>query len=268
MADTAIVKSTTETLRDLLHARTAVIADIVPKHLTPDRLMRLAVNCVAKTPGLQKCTPVSLLQSVLVAAELGLEPGGANGHLYLVPFGSTCTPIVGYRGLIELAKRSGEILDVRAVVVNEKDKFRWLEGLTQVIEHEPFLDGDPGALKHVYCVVTLKSGGTHAERMSKSEVDAIRARSRSGQNGPWVTDYAEMSKKTVARRAMKWCPISSERYEKALEFDNGDYVDGEAIEAPTGEVQASLKDRVAKKTGRMFAIPAEIPAETETKEAT
>ena len=79
--------------------------------------MRVAVNCVAKTPALQKCSPTSLLRSVMFAAEVGLEPGGALGHMYLVPFGNDVTPIIGYRGLLELARRTGQVREVRAVVV-------------------------------------------------------------------------------------------------------------------------------------------------------
>jgi recombination protein RecT len=232
------------------------IEKLVPQHMTAARLMRIAVNCVAKTPDLGKCTPTSLLQSVLVAAELGLEPGGALGHLYLVPFGTVCTTIVGYRGLIELARRSGEISSIRAVVVREKDKFKFSEGIEQHIEHEPFLDGPAGDLKLAYCVIRLKDGGVVVELMTRAQVEAIRARSRSGKSGPWATDYDEMAKKTVARRALKWAPLSSERYYKAVETDDDDYVDGEST--PVEVVAASLKDRVKAKT-RLFDVPEEIP---------
>lgn len=260
---TAKPKSTTDTLAGLLRDRKDSIAQLVPKHLTPERLMRVAVNCVAKTPGLQACTPTSLLQSVLVAAELGLEPGGALGHLYLVPFKTTCTPIIGYRGLIELARRSGEISSVRAVVVRERDKFRMTEGIEQTIDHEPYLDGDAGALRYVYCVIRLKDGGVHVEVMSKSQVDSIRARSRSSSNGPWVTDYDEMAKKTVTRRGLKWAPLSSERFEKALEHDNADYVDGEIVAQAldTTATGDGVKERVKRKMLIVDSVPEELPAE-------
>lgn len=267
-------KTTTQTLSDLLRDRKDAIAQLVPKHLTPERLMRVAVNCVAKTPGLQKCTPTSLLQSVLVAAELGLEPGGALGHLYLVPFKETCTPIIGYRGLIELARRSGEISSIRAVVVRERDTFSLREGIDQAIDHVPYLDGDAGALRLVYCVIKLKDGGLAVEVMTRAQVEAIRARSRSGRDGPWVTDFEEMAKKTVARRALKWQPISSERFQAALEQDSSDYVDGEAREVDQADklVEAALagdlKERVKAKTGRM-ALPVDVapPEIHETAEA-
>src|SRR5690348_12059314 len=104
MSGQAIQKSSNMGIKELLESRKGAIAQLLPRHLTADRLIKVALGCVMKTPALQKCTAASLLQSVIVAAELGLEPGGALGHLYLVPYGNTCTPIVGYRGFIELMR--------------------------------------------------------------------------------------------------------------------------------------------------------------------
>lgn len=250
-------------LRDLLAANTKAISSLVPDHLTPDRLMRVAVNCVAKTPGLQKCSPTSLLRSVMAAAEVGLEPGGVLGQFYLVPFGTECTPIIGYRGLLELARRSGQVASIRAVVVRDKDRFRMTEGIEQVIDHEPFLDGDAGPLKYVYAVCRLRDGSVQVEVMSRAQVDAIRSRSRSGSSGPWATDYDEMAKKTVLRRLAKWLPLSSERFVAAVELDNEDYVDAEQSsgDAVAKEV-ASVKERVKKKAlGGIDA--AALPADAE-----
>lgn len=255
-------------LQKLLAAQQKSISSLVPEHLTPERLMRVAVNCVAKTPGLQKCTAASLLQCVLAAAEVGLEPGGVLGQFYLVPFGNVATPIIGYRGLLELARRSGQIASIRAVVVYAKDTFEMTEGIQQTITHRRHLDGDAGSLRFVYAVAVLKDGSVQVEVMSRAQVDAIKARSRSGSSGPWVTDYEEMAKKTVLRRLAKWLPLSSERFEKALELDNSDYVEGEVVgEAVTTEA-ISLKDRVKEKTRRMpiHDVP-DVPAEEATPAA-
>lgn len=265
--------STAGQLTTLLQQRMSQIEKLVPQHMTAARLMRIAVNCVAKTQTLGACSPTSLLQCVLVAAELGLEPGGALGHLYLVPFKGVATPIIGYRGLIELARRSGDISSIRAVVVHEKDKFRYSEGIEQTIEHEPCLDGDPGALKLAYCVIKLRDGGVVAEVMTRAQIDAIKAISKtaSRDDSPWKLFYDEMAKKTVARRALKWAPLSSERYYKAIETDDEDYVDGEAT--PVDVAGPALKERVAKKT-RLFptidelenAPPIQDPSPTPPKE--
>lgn len=258
----AIAKTTTETLADLFRQRKDSIAQLVPKHMTAERLMRVAINCVSKTPGLQKCSPTSLFQSFLVSAELGLEPGGALGHLYLVPFGQVCTPIIGYRGLLALARRSGEVESIHATVVYEKDKFRMTKGIEQTIDHEPFLEGDAGALRYVYAVAKLKGGEVLVEVMSRAQVDAIRARSRSGSNGPWVTDYDEMAKKTVFRRLAKWLPLSSELFDKALEHDNSDYVDGEVVQqALDSGASESVKERVSGKVRALKAADVKAPEE-------
>lgn len=263
MSEAIQKKSTTDTLAGLLRDRKDSIAQLVPEHLTPERLMRIAVNCVAKTPQLQSCSPTSLLQCVLAAAELGLEPGGALGQFYLVPFGNVATPIIGYRGLLELARRSGQIASIRAVIVYTKDTFEMTEGIQQTITHKRYLEGDAGPMRYVYAVAVLKDGSVQVEVMSKAQVDAIRARSRSGNSGPWATDYDEMAKKTALRRLAKWLPLSSERFEKALELDNSDYVEGEVVgEAVTSEA-ISLKERVAAKTRkvRIEDVPPELPEE-------
>lgn len=260
---TTIAKKTaTQTLHELLAQRKDSIAQLVPKHLTAERLMRVAVNCVAKTPKLQECSPTSLLQSVLMAAELGLEPGGALGHMYLVPFGQVCTPIIGYRGFVELARRSGQLKLIRAVVVYANEPFKVVEGLHFDIVHERRLDAGRGELAYVYAVAELEDGSVQFEVMTKQQVDAIRERSRSGSSGPWKTDYEEMAKKTVFRRLAKWLPLSSERFEKALEVDNDDYVDGEvAEEQGKALVSETLKEKVRRRVN-IVEVPPEVPAES------
>lgn len=252
-------------LQQLLAQQQKSIASLVPEHLTPERLMRVAVNCVAKTPGLQKCTAASLLQCVLAAAEVGLEPGGVLGQFYLVPFGNVATPIIGYRGLLELARRSGQIASIRAVVVYQKDTFEMTEGIQQTILHKRFLgDGGAGPMTHAYAVAVLKDGSVQVEVMTRAQVDAIRSRSRSGSSGPWVTDYEEMAKKTVLRRLAKWLPLSSERFERAMELDNNDYVDGEVMSEAVASEAVSVKERVGAKVRkvRIEDVPPELPEET------
>jgi recombination protein RecT len=247
------------TLGQMLEARRASLAQLVPKHLNADRLMKVALNCVAKTPRLQECGVSSILQCVFTAAELGLEPGGALGHAYLVPFKGTATLIIGYRGFIQLMRNSGQLASIRAVVVHEKDVFKLREGIEQSIKHEPFLDGEPGALKYVYCVAKLKDGSVQIEVMTKAQIDAIRARSRSANDGPWVTDYEEMAKKTVVRRIAKYLPMSAE-VEKAIDFDNGEFIEGEVTK--TGEqvlAEAATATSTAAEKARKRLSIADVP---------
>ncbi len=132
------------------------------------------------------------------------------GHAYLVPYGETATLIVGYKGLIDLARRSGQLSTIFARIVYQRDQFEYAYGLTERLEHIPANVDDSGDIQAAYAVARLKDGGTQFEVMSKREIDAIRDRSKASKNGPWVTDYAEMAKKTVLRRLCKMLPASVE----------------------------------------------------------
>lgn len=248
-----------KTLGQVLEARKAEFAKVLPKHLSADKLIKIAVNCVSRTPDLQKCTIDSVLRCVYIAAELGLEPGSALGHFYLVPFGGVATAIIGYRGLIKLAHNSGEVVSIRAVVVREKDKFRYREGLEQAITHEPYLDGDAGPLTRVYAVALLRSGERTAEFMTRTQVDAIRARSRAGKNGPWVTDYEEMAKKTVTRRLCKYLPLGDQARDH-LDRDD-DVIDGEVVEREGETVIQSATERASKKARTRLGLIQDIPGD-------
>ena len=231
------------TIRSELEKRKTQLAELLPRHMTPERLLIVALNCISKVPDLQKCTASSLLNSVRVAAELGLEPGGALGGLYLVPFGDTCTPIIGYKGLIELMRRSGELEQIEAHVVHEGDVFEIEYGLTPKLKHVPKLE-EGGRPTLAYVIARLKDGGLHVEMMTVAAIEKIKARSRAAKSGPWVTDYEEMMKKTVVRRAAKYLPLASERYRKAIEHDDADYVDGVTVTQPALPADTALAEQV------------------------
>lgn len=186
------------------------LARVLPEHMKPERLLKVALSCVLKTPALLKCSQVSLLQSVMALGELGLELGSALGLAYLVPYGSTATPIIGYRGYIELARRSGTLTQIEARTVRAKDKLELRFGLDPRLEHTPSLEQDPGQIELVYGVARFKDGGVHFEMMTRTDIERIRGRSRAGNSGPWQTDWEEMAKKTVIRRMAKWLPLSPE----------------------------------------------------------
>jgi len=210
------------------------IKNIASRELSPERLYRMVLANVSRTPLLAQCTIESLLRATLQAAELGLAPGSATGEAYLVPFkknlgtkqqpiwGHECQLIPGYRGLIALAFRSGHVTSVKADVVYQGDGFKApTNPLDPQMEHVRNYDGDldPKNITFAYCVVRLKDGGLVYDVMSRGEIDAVRARSKSSDSGPWVTDFAEMAKKTVARRCLKYAPMSAEM-SKALAADS------------------------------------------------
>ncbi len=192
----------------------AQLALALPKHLTAERLARIALTEIRKNPKLGKCDQASFLGSIMQCAQLGLEPGGALGHAYLLPFENKRKNIIevqfiiGYRGMIDLARRSGQIISISAHTVHENDKFSYEFGLHEDLKHIP-ADGERGRMTHVYAVARLKDDGVQFEVMSKLEVDKIRAQSKSG-SGPWSTHYDEMAKKTVIRRLFKYLPVSIE----------------------------------------------------------
>lgn len=196
-------------LRDMLMASKGAIAAVLPQHLTVDRQLRLALMTAGNNKALLECTPVSILQCVVTASQLGLEPGGPLGHAYLVPYKDTATFIIGYRGLVELVLRTGKVSSFSAHVVYERDTFSVELGTVGCITHRPYTGADdPGQMIAVYAVAKFNDGSTQFDVMTKAQVDLVRKRSRASASGPWVTDYAEMAKKTVARRLCKYLPMS------------------------------------------------------------
>jgi len=185
------------------------IAMALPKHMTADRMSRIMLTEVRKVPKLLNCDPQTLFGAVIQASQLGLEPGNALGQVYLLPYGKTVQLIIGYKGMIDLARRSGQIISIEARSVHSNDDFSYSFGLNPDLKHTPAA-GDRGELTHVYAVARLKDGGLQWDVMSKTEVEEIRKISKAANNGPWVTHFGEMAKKTVIRRLFKYLPVSVE----------------------------------------------------------
>jgi recombination protein RecT len=183
----------------------------LPKHLSPERFARVAITALTRTPKLADCTPSSLMKCLLDLSAMGLEPDGRRAHL--IPFENRklgiveCTLIVDFKGLVELIRRSGDVVSIRSETVCAKDEFAWTNG---EVTHSVNWREDRGAMQAVYAEAVMKSGEKQSAVMTKAEVEAIRSRSRSGTSGPWVTDFGEMAKKTVVRRLSKMLPLSSE----------------------------------------------------------
>lgn len=181
----------------------------LPKHVTPERLMRICLTEYRRNPRLQQCDPVSFLGAVVTAASLGLEPGSALGQCYLVPYKNECEFQIGYRGMVDIARRSGNIISLQARAVYKGDHFKVILGTEDQIEHEPKYESSE--LTHVYAVAKLVGGGVQFDVMSVAEIDSIRARySKAAQGKAWTDSYDEMAKKTVVRRLFKMLPASVE----------------------------------------------------------
>lgn len=195
------------------------LAAALPKFLDTDHFVRSAITEFRLNPALAECSVPSVLGYFMQAAACGLEPASMLGQCYAVPFNNKKTGmkeaqfICGYRGMLSIARRSGEIASVVAEIVHEKDEFDLEYGLEPKLTHKPFIDGDPGPMRGAYCVVRFKGDGVEPliKYMPKSEIDKHRNRSKASSYGPWVTDYDEMAKKTVFRSVFKWLPISIEQ---------------------------------------------------------
>jgi recombination protein RecT len=199
------------------------LAKVMPSHLKPERMMKVLLGAISKDPKLLACDQNSMYRAAMQLSELGLEPNSPLGYAYLIPYGKDVTLVIGYRGFIDLARRSGRIKNIRARVRRENEPFSIKLGLNENIEHE--YKGDSSSpVTHVYCIAEFTDGGYHFEVMTRGEVEAIRTRSKSGKQGPWVTDWEEMAKKTVVRRAAKYLPLSPEMAQ-AVELDESDVVD-------------------------------------------
>ena len=171
-------------------------------------MARLALTAFRTNRGLQNCTPSSIMAAVMSAAQLGLEPH-VQGQCYLVPHGNECTLIVGYQGLLDLIRRSGQVKSLAARIVYASDDFNVSFHTTPPFAHNPNLrrpDNDP--VVGVYCHAILTSDEHVFEWMTTTDVNAIRNRSKSGKSGPWATDWSEMARKTVLKRAAKYLPKS------------------------------------------------------------
>lgn len=188
------------------------IARALPRHVEPMRMLRIVMTAIKATPALAATKPETFFGSVLQAAQLGLEPNTPLGHCYLIPYKSACTLQIGYQGMIELSMRSGKVAGITAQVVRKGDHFEFEYGLAPKLSHRPSeaADREKAEITHVYAVGRIRDADPVFEVLSRPQIDARRKRSASGNNGPWVTDFEAMVRKTGVRALWKWLPKSSE----------------------------------------------------------
>jgi len=198
---------------DLIRQQQAAIELALPRHMTAERFTRIVLTEVRRNPALLRCEPMSLLGAVMLAAQLGLEPGPL-GHAYLVPFGREIQFVVGYKGMIDLARRSGQVSTIVGRPVFEGDRFDFAFGLEDRLEHVPAPDSDhdPDKLTHSYALAKFRDGGHVFVVLTRSEIERFRARSPSAKakTSPWKTDFVAMAVKTAVRRLFTWLPVTPE----------------------------------------------------------
>lgn len=211
-------------VKDLIQSRMGDIAKSLPSVITPERFTRMAFTAIANNDKLLMSTQASIIGALFVAAQLGLEPNTPLGQAYIVPFknGDTgqqeATFQLGYKGLIDLAHRSGELKSVQAHVVYSNDEFEYQLGLEPTLKHIPSM-GERGEKKCVYAVYHLKSGGYGFEVMSVKDINDHRNKFSKAKNSPaWINSWEEMAKKTVIKKALKYAPMKSD-FVKAVAMD-------------------------------------------------
>ena len=218
-ANTTIQKQTEKkekNMRDYVQAMLPQIQKALPSVITPERFTRMVLTALSNTPELQNCSPRSFMGAMMAAAQLGVEPNTPLGQAYLIPYKNHGTLEaqfqLGYKGLIDLAYRSGDVEVIQAHVVYENDEFEYEYGLEPKLTHKPAL-GDRGKATAVYAMFKTKSGGFGFEVMSME--DARRhaqkySKSYGNSASPWQTAFDEMAKKTVLKSCLKYAPLKSD----------------------------------------------------------
>lgn len=211
-----VQQSGNKTMQSYIKSMEGEIKKALPSVITPERFTRMVLSALSVNPKLAACTPKSFLGAMMSAAQLGLEPNTPLGQAYLIPYKNKGVDEVqfqiGYKGLIDLAYRSGEVEVVQSQVVHENDEFECQYGLEPKLTHKP-ADKDRGEPIKVYAVFKTKSGGYGFEVMSMDDVRKHAeqySQAYRSSFSPWKTNFLEMAKKTVLKRALKYAPLKSD----------------------------------------------------------
>lgn len=271
----------------LLERYKGSIAQALPSFLTADRMVRVFLTAISRTPGLMDCTQHSLMSSILTCSQLGLSPDTVLGEAFLIPFKNNnkqiteCQLIIGYKGLLGLARRSGQITNIgsrpvfaaqsvlkgddllQAIAEGKEvgDYFRYSYGLEETLEHEPGSITDPARITHFYSVAKFTNGGHVFNVMTRKQVEVIRDQSANykfakyKEKTIWVTNFEEMGNKTVLRRMMKFLPLSPDM-QTAIGID-------EAAEYGSQPIATELLNDLATDQEMKDAVTAEIMNESE-----
>jgi len=218
------------TLKDQIRQMEAQFALAMPKGMEAAQLVRDALTALQQTPKLGDCPPMSVLGALMTCAQLGLRPG-VLGHAWVLPYWNASDRcykaqlVIGYKGYIDLAYRSGQISTIIARTVYEGDTYDVEYGLEDKLIHKPDPKGDRSVPIAHYAIVKLANGGRAFWVMSESEMQAWRKRyapkNKAGNIvGPWNSDYEAMARKTCLRQLANWMPKSTE-LATAMEVDNG-----------------------------------------------
>ena len=220
----ALAKNTSiVTVADFFEKKKSLIAQALPKTITPERLIGIFTMILNSSPKLKECSQNSLIGAVIQTVQLGLQPGNI-GHIHLVPFNNKgrmeCQLIIGYRGYVELVNRSGQATILSSEVVFANDQFEYEQGLNPILKHRP-ASGDRGEKIGVYCIAkNLLANEKVFVYLQKEEIEKIKKASKASASeySPWVTWEPQMWQKTAAKRICKLLPLSAES-QKSISAD-------------------------------------------------
>lgn len=243
-----------KSMQDYVRSMEGEIRKALPSVITAERFTRMTLSALSVNPKLAECTPKSFLGAMMTAAQLGVEPNTALGQAYLIPYKNfkagtmECQFQLSYKGLLDLAYRSGEISVIQAHTVYENDFFEYELGMDPVLKHKP-ATGDRGAAIAYYAMFKTKDGGFGFNVMSRHDVELhAKKYSKSASNGPWKDNFDEMAKKTVLKKVLKYAPMKSE-------FTRG-VVQDETIKNDISDDMYSVPDET------VFEVDYEVDAET------
>ena len=245
----SVTKKKNNSIYDLISSdkMKSQFAMALPKHIDTERFVRIALTCIRQNPKLAECSRESLLGALMTSSQLGLEPGGVLGQAYLIPFSvkgqMECQFQIGYKGMLELLRRSKQLSNIRVHTVYENDDFEIGYGLDCTLNHKPVFR-DRGNMIGFYSVAELKDGSKQFHFMSYDDVieDEKKHRKGSYQSNVWKQHFEAMAHKTVVKQLMKWLPVSVEYLEMASK-DEGVYkANEENLKDVTEEVVAPTLD--------------------------
>lgn len=260
-------------IHQLMERHTGDMHAALPQHISVTKMKRAVMTQMRKSPELLKCTPESVMLSVMEASQLGLIPGDL-GECYLIPYKGECSLMIGYRGMISLARRSGEIMSLQAFSVHENDHFKVRLGSEPRIDHDPLYDDAP--MTHVYAVAQLSGGGSQFAVLSRKQIERIRDASPGRNQAPWQKHFDEMGMKSAIRKLFKTLPVSTESLNSVGSIDtieSGTKQDRERVlhgsfetvaEEPPADEPAQIEEKKTTKkkaTKRTAAAKAQLTGE-------
>lgn len=224
----------------------------LPTGMDSDRFARIALTTMKQNPRLIECHPRSIVASLMLCAQLGLEPGPLQ-HCYLVPYKDRDSGVmeaqfqIGYRGILRLARESGYLKDLAVRTVYVDDEFDWAYGTDPYIRHKPAesqVKNEARTVRCYYGVAEFRPDGRYFEVVPPSEIERHRQRSKAPNSPAWRNDYEAMAHKTVVRIMEPFLPLSVKLI-AALSYDGttpGEITPDMADDAPGYEEAEVISD--------------------------